>query len=141
MRCESCNEREATIAFTRIAGDDKQVLHLCANCAESIARQEKGTGQFELNARVGCLFGQRREDLDRCCVMTLFRLMQTNPEEDLERVAYMRGDGNFFVVRCRGGIRPAAAGHAKNQSQAAADREKKPGLHQPKAYLLMSRAP
>ena len=45
MKCESCNEREATIAFTRIAGDDKQVLRLCANCAESIARQEKGTGQ------------------------------------------------------------------------------------------------
>ena len=45
MKCESCNEREATIAFTRIAGDDKQVLHLCANCAESIARQEKGTGE------------------------------------------------------------------------------------------------
>lgn len=45
MKCESCNECEATIAFTRIAGDDKQVLHLCANCAESLARQEKGTGE------------------------------------------------------------------------------------------------
>lgn len=45
MKCESCNQRQATIAFTRIAGDDKQVLHLCAHCAEIIARQQKGTGE------------------------------------------------------------------------------------------------
>ena len=45
MKCESCNQRQATIAFTRIAGDDKQVLHLCPHCAEIIARQQKGTGE------------------------------------------------------------------------------------------------
>src|SRR3989304_3738958 len=42
MKCESCQEREATIAFTRITGDDKQVLHLCAPCAEQAARQVGG---------------------------------------------------------------------------------------------------
>ncbi|MFH1568293.1 MAG: UvrB/UvrC motif-containing protein [Gemmatimonadota bacterium] len=53
MKCESCQEREATIAFTRITGDNKQVLHLCAPCAEQVARQEAGGGPRKAAAAPG----------------------------------------------------------------------------------------
>jgi protein arginine kinase activator len=34
MLCEDCQEHEATIHFTHIADNKKQVLNLCAECAE-----------------------------------------------------------------------------------------------------------
>lgn len=34
MTCESCQEREATVALTQIKGDHKRVLHLCSTCAQ-----------------------------------------------------------------------------------------------------------
>ena len=42
MKCESCEEREATIIFTRVAGDDKQTLHLCPACASKGADKQAG---------------------------------------------------------------------------------------------------
>lgn len=33
MQCESCQQREATIEFTTVAGDEKKTAHLCAECA------------------------------------------------------------------------------------------------------------
>lgn len=33
MRCESCNDREATVHFTEIIGNEKKEVHLCEECA------------------------------------------------------------------------------------------------------------
>ena len=48
MTCESCNEREATVALTRIKGDHKQVLHLCPTCAQHGSSQAQGTQEDEV---------------------------------------------------------------------------------------------
>jgi len=42
MTCESCNEREATVALTRIKGNHKQVVHLCPTCAQQDSSQAPG---------------------------------------------------------------------------------------------------
>ncbi len=33
MKCESCNERDATVHFTEIMGNQKKEVHLCEECA------------------------------------------------------------------------------------------------------------
>jgi protein arginine kinase activator len=32
MKCESCNERESTVHFTEIEGNEKREMHLCEEC-------------------------------------------------------------------------------------------------------------
>jgi protein arginine kinase activator len=50
MLCQECNERQATLHFTKINNGEKTVLHLCEKCA-----QEKGetfmfnSGGFSIN--------------------------------------------------------------------------------------------
>ncbi|MBT7598372.1 MAG: hypothetical protein HN559_25935 [Gemmatimonadetes bacterium] len=40
MQCESCKEREATIEFTTVAGDEKKTSNLCPACAAAISQQQ-----------------------------------------------------------------------------------------------------
>jgi protein arginine kinase activator len=40
MQCESCKEREATIEFTTVAGDEKKTSHLCPACAAAFSQQQ-----------------------------------------------------------------------------------------------------
>ena len=40
MKCEVCQQSEATIIFTRVAGDQKKSLHLCSTCAAKEADQQ-----------------------------------------------------------------------------------------------------
>ena len=40
MQCESCKEREATIEFTTVAGDEKKTSNLCAVCAAAVSQQQ-----------------------------------------------------------------------------------------------------
>lgn len=42
MTCESCKQRDATIEFTTVAGDEKKTAHLCAVCAAEISRKQAG---------------------------------------------------------------------------------------------------
>ena len=39
MKCNSCQQTEATVIFTRVAGDEKHTLHLCQTCAAKEADQ------------------------------------------------------------------------------------------------------
>ena len=34
MLCQDCNEADATVVFTQMAGTEKQVSHLCRSCAD-----------------------------------------------------------------------------------------------------------
>ena len=43
MKCEQCNEREATILFTQISGDEKATRRLCAQCASIQAQHQQAT--------------------------------------------------------------------------------------------------
>ena len=60
--------------------------------------------------------------------------MQTDPEEDLDRIADAGSDGDFAVVRWRGGVRQATVSHGKNQREAAVKTDEKTGLQQPGAH-------
>ena len=40
--CESCKERQATILFRHIRGDEKRTLRLCSRCVEQRARESEG---------------------------------------------------------------------------------------------------
>lgn len=40
MKCESCQQQEATIEFTTVAGDEKKTSHLCPVCAAERSRQQ-----------------------------------------------------------------------------------------------------
>lgn len=57
MKCQECQEREATLHFTQVNNGEKTVLHLCEKCA-----QEKGeafivnTGGFSINNLLAGLF-------------------------------------------------------------------------------------
>ena len=42
MTCEACKQREATILFTQISGDEKKTLRLCPQCASTRAQQFEG---------------------------------------------------------------------------------------------------
>ena len=42
MKCEVCQQSEATIIFTRVAGDHKKSLHLCSTCAGKEADRQSG---------------------------------------------------------------------------------------------------
>ena len=45
MKCESCHERDATIVFTTVSGDEKRTLNLCPPCAQKESeRQVDRTG-------------------------------------------------------------------------------------------------
>lgn len=33
MKCQACNQNEATVHFTEIEGNEKRVVHLCEECA------------------------------------------------------------------------------------------------------------
>ena len=39
MKCESCQQREATIVFTTVTGDQKQTLNLCPQCSQRESEQ------------------------------------------------------------------------------------------------------
>ena len=41
MKCNYCQQIEATVLFTKVAGDEKQTLHLCPACAAKEAGQQK----------------------------------------------------------------------------------------------------
>ncbi len=47
MYCEECNERPATVHFTKIINNEKNEVHLCEKCAK-----EKG-GELEFNVDPG----------------------------------------------------------------------------------------
>lgn len=34
MKCQICNENEANIVFTQIVNNEKEVLHICSDCAK-----------------------------------------------------------------------------------------------------------
>ncbi len=40
MKCDSCQQIEATIIFTSVAGDEKKTLHLCPACAAKEADKQ-----------------------------------------------------------------------------------------------------
>ena len=42
MICDICNEREATIEFTAVTGDEQKTLHRCGQCLKQ--ESEKSTG-------------------------------------------------------------------------------------------------
>ena len=44
MKCNSCQQTEATVIFTRVAGDEKHTLHLCQTCAAKEADQVRESG-------------------------------------------------------------------------------------------------
>ncbi len=44
MKCNSCQQTEATVIFTRVAGDEKHTLHLCQTCVAKEADQVRESG-------------------------------------------------------------------------------------------------
>lgn len=44
MKCDSCHEREATIVFTTVWGDEKQTRNLCPVCAKSESERQARRG-------------------------------------------------------------------------------------------------
>jgi protein arginine kinase activator len=40
MICDICNEREATIEFTAVTGDEKKTLHLCGQCSKQESKKQ-----------------------------------------------------------------------------------------------------
>jgi len=61
MKCESCNEREATVHYTEIEGTEKREIHLCEECyRQKLAPVQKATDFAELLK--GLLHGVTDED-------------------------------------------------------------------------------
>ena len=44
MKCNACQQIEATVIFTKVAGDEKETLHLCPTCAAKEADQQTREG-------------------------------------------------------------------------------------------------
>ena len=52
--CQSCQEREATILFRHIRGNEKRTLRLCSRCAEQRARKfEEGSPETPPSSAAG----------------------------------------------------------------------------------------
>ena len=41
MKCESCQQAEATILFTTVSGDEKKEVHLCPQCAKTESERQQ----------------------------------------------------------------------------------------------------
>lgn len=55
MICNRCNERQATIEFTTVVGDEKKTQHLCPECSkqESETQAQQGADQTESDKTSG----------------------------------------------------------------------------------------
>lgn len=47
MECESCHQRQATIVFTTVSGDEKQTLHLCPECSKKESERQAAGGEAQ----------------------------------------------------------------------------------------------
>ena len=67
MICDICNEREATIEFTAVMGNEKKTLHLCGQCSKQESEKPAGpatkvtpthvTASKKVNVVIGHLAG------------------------------------------------------------------------------------
>ena len=67
MICDICNEREATIEFTAVTGNEKKTLHLCGQCSNQESEKPAGpatkvtpthvTASKKVNVVIGHLAG------------------------------------------------------------------------------------
>ena len=65
MKCENCNEREATVHYTEIEGSEKKEIHLCEECyrqkAAPVQKRAAGVARGSLKKKITKMSkGQRK---------------------------------------------------------------------------------